>query len=58
MNGLLAIVFVLMLALTWRSPEPDMQPAPPPTLRGAVWLPLLGMLRRPRALEILAFVLL
>ena len=35
-----------------------MQPAPPPTLQDAVWLPLLGMLRRPRALEILAFVLL
>jgi len=35
-NGLLAIVFVLMLALTWRSPEPDMQPTPPPTLRDAV----------------------
>ena len=57
-NGLLAIVLVLMLALTWRSPEPDMQPAPPPTLRDAVWLPLLGMMRRSRALEILAFVLL
>jgi len=57
-NGLLAIVFGLMLALTWRSPEPEAQPAPPPTLRDAVWLPLVGMLRRPRALEILAFVLL
>jgi len=57
-NGLLALVFALMLALTWRSPEPDTQPVPPPTLRDAVWLPLLGMLRRPRALEILAFVLL
>jgi len=57
-NGLLAIVFVLMLALTWRSPEPDIQPIPPPTLRDAVWLPLMGMLGRPRALEILAFVLL
>jgi len=57
-NGLLAVVFVLMLALTWRSPEPDMQPAPPATLRDAVWLPLVGMLCRPRALEILAFVLL
>ena len=41
-NGLLAIVFVLMLALTWRSPEPDVQPAPPSTLRDAVWLPLAG----------------
>jgi PAT family beta-lactamase induction signal transducer AmpG len=57
-NALLAIVFVLMLALTWRSPEPETQPIPPATLRDAVWLPLLGMLRRPRALEILAFVLL
>src|SRR5687768_6373262 len=57
-NGLLAIVFALMLALTWRSPEPDSQPAPPATLRDAVWLPLVGMWRRPRALEILAFVLL
>ena len=57
-NGLLAIVFALMLALTWRSPEPDVQPVPPPTLRDAVWLPLLGMLQRPRAIEILAFVLL
>jgi PAT family beta-lactamase induction signal transducer AmpG len=57
-NGLLAIIFVLMLALTWRSPEPDVQPVPPATLRDAVWLPLVGMFRRPRALEILAFVLL
>ena len=35
-----------------------MQPPPPRTLREAVWLPFLGFLGRPRALEILAFVLL
>jgi PAT family beta-lactamase induction signal transducer AmpG len=55
-NALLALVFVLMVALTWRSPEPDAQPTPPRTLRDAVWLPFAEMLRRPRAVEILAFV--
>ena len=57
-NALLALGFIAMVALTWRSPEPDTQPAPPRTLRDAVWLPFVGMLRRNRALEILAFVLL
>ena len=57
-NALLAIVFALMVALTWRSPEPEAQPVPPPTLRDAVWLPFADMLRRHRALEILAFVVL
>jgi hypothetical protein len=38
-TALLAVVFVLMLVLTWRSPEPDVQPAPPPTLRDAALLP-------------------
>ena len=31
-----------LLVLTWKSPEPDVQPPPPRTLRDAVWLPLLG----------------
>ena len=57
-NALLALVFALMVALTWRSPEPEAQPAPPATLRDAVWLPFAEMLRRHRALEILAFVVL
>ena len=57
-NALLAVVFALMVALTWRSPEPEAQPAPPRTLRDAVWLPFAEMLRRHRALEILAFVVL
>jgi PAT family beta-lactamase induction signal transducer AmpG len=57
-NALLAFGFVLMVGLTWRSPEPEVQPTPPPTLRDAVWLPLAGMLRRHHALEILAFVVL
>ena len=57
-NALLALVFVLMVALTWRSPEPELQPTPPQSLREAIWLPFVGMLRRHRAFEILAFVLL
>lgn len=57
-NALLALIYVPVLVLTWRSPDPEVQPAPPQTLRDAVWLPLVGVLRRPRALEILAFVVL
>ena len=57
-NALLALLYVPMLMLTWRSPDPEVQPPPPRTLRDAVWLPLIGVLRRPRALEILAFVVL
>ncbi len=44
--------------ITWKSPEPEVQPPPPRTLRDAVWQPFLSFLARPRALEILAFVVL
>ena len=57
-NVLLALVYVPMLLITWKSPEPEEQVPPPRTLRDAVWLPFLGFLGRHRALEILAFVLL
>jgi PAT family beta-lactamase induction signal transducer AmpG len=57
-NALLALIYIPILILTWKSPEPDVQPTPPQTLRDAVWLPLVGVLQRPRALEILAFVVL
>ena len=57
-NVLLACAYLPMLVLTWRSPEPDVPVQPPRTLRDAVWQPILGLLTRPRALEILAFVLL
>jgi MFS transporter, PAT family, beta-lactamase induction signal transducer AmpG len=57
-NVLLAGVYVPMLVLTWRSPEPDVCVAPPRTLREAVWQPILGLLARPQAFEILAFVVL
>ena len=57
-NVLLALMYVPMLVITWKSPEPDTQAPPPQTLREAVWLPFLSFLTRPRALEILAFVVL
>ncbi len=57
-NGLLALTFVLLVGLTRKTPEPDVEAVPPSSLRDAVWLPIAGLLRRPRALEILAFVVL
>ncbi len=57
-NLLLALVYVPILILTWRAPEPEEQTPAPKTLRDAVWHPFLGFLARHRALEMLAFVLL
>lgn len=57
-NVLMALVYLPMLLLTWKAPEPDEQTPAPRSLRDAVWHPFLGFLARHRALEILAFVLL
>jgi PAT family beta-lactamase induction signal transducer AmpG len=57
-NLLLALMYVPMLVLSWKSPEPDVPAPPPTTLREAVWQPFLSFITRPRALEILAFVVL
>ena len=57
-NALLAVVYLPMLLITWKSPEPEIQAPPPQSLREAVWQPFLSFLTRPRALEILAFVVL
>lgn len=57
-NVLLAVVYLPILLVTWKSPEPDVQPTPPRTMRDAVWLPFLDFLTRRQALEILAFVVL
>ncbi len=57
-NVLLGLVYIPMLLLTWRAPEPEEKTEAPRTLREAVWYPFLGFLARHRALEILAFVLL
>src|SRR5215471_16813398 len=52
----LALLYLPMLLITWRAPEPPEQPAAPTTLADAVWRPLVGILRRHRSLEILGFV--
>jgi PAT family beta-lactamase induction signal transducer AmpG len=57
-NVLLALVYVPMLVLTWKAPEPDVPTPAPKSLRDAIWHPFLGFLSRHRALEILAFMLL
>ena len=57
-NVILALLYLPVLVLTWKSPEPEEKITAPATLRDAVWHPFLGFLARHRALEILAFVLL
>jgi PAT family beta-lactamase induction signal transducer AmpG len=57
-NLLLALVYLPLLLVTWKAPEPETRAEPPRTLREAVWLPFLGCLSRHRAIEILAFVVL
>ncbi len=57
-NVLLALVFVPMMAITWKAPPPRVAQPQPKTVREAVWHPFLGFLARHRALEILAFVFL
>ena len=56
-SAFLALLYVPLLIVTMRAPEPDVSVEPPPSLREAIWLPFLGFLGRHRALEILAFVL-
>ena len=57
-NYLMAFCWIPMLLVTWKSPEPDVVPDPPKSLKQAVWEPFLGFLGQHRALEILAFVIL
>jgi MFS transporter, PAT family, beta-lactamase induction signal transducer AmpG len=55
-NLVLALVYLPMIIISWRAPEPEEKIAPPATLRAAIWYPFLAFLARHRALEILAFV--
>lgn len=53
-----AALFVLLVPVTIFAPEPEQQAPPPRSLREAVWEPFVGFFRKPRALEIAAFLLL
>lgn len=55
-NAGLAVLFVPMMLVTWKAPEPETKLPAPTSLRAAVWQPFLGLLARHRALEILLFV--
>jgi len=55
-NLFLALLYLPMLLVTVKAPEPPGVPLAPRNLREAVWYPFLGFLGRHRALEILAFV--
>jgi PAT family beta-lactamase induction signal transducer AmpG len=57
-NVILGLLYLPMLFLSWKAPEPEERVAAPRTLRDAIWHPFLGFLARHRALEILAFVFL
>ena len=57
-NVFLALLYLPMLWVSLKAPDPPQADATPKTLKEAVWHPFLGFLSRHRALEILAFVLL
>jgi PAT family beta-lactamase induction signal transducer AmpG len=56
LNLCLALLYLPMIAITWKAPEPDDRPPAPHSLREAIWHPFLEVFQRSRALEILAFV--
>jgi len=53
----LACLYIPMMIVTWKAPEPETSIPAPATLKEAVWLPFLEFLTRHRALAILAFVM-
>jgi PAT family beta-lactamase induction signal transducer AmpG len=53
----LALLYLPMLLVARLAPEPEHQPGRPATLAEAVWQPLRGLFSRPRAIEILSFVI-
>lgn len=55
-NAALGLLYLPMLLVSWKAPEPPGHLPAPRSLREALWLPFLGFLSRHRALEILAFV--
>jgi PAT family beta-lactamase induction signal transducer AmpG len=55
-NLALALLYLPMLVITWKAPEPELRAPTPKSLREAVWHPFLEVFQRSRALEILAFV--
>ena len=57
-HGVLALLYLPFMVVTWLAPEPEKLPTRPKSLREAVWGPFMGFLGQHRALEILSFVVL
>jgi PAT family beta-lactamase induction signal transducer AmpG len=55
---ILALLFVPLAAVVVASPEPPARIRPPSTLKAAVFDPFVSLFRKPRAPEIVAFILL
>lgn len=55
---ILALCHIPMMVVAIKAPEPEAPPAPPRSLKEAVWSPFVGFLAQHRAVEILAFVVL
>lgn len=56
--SILAFLYLLMMLVTVKAPEPEEKIVPPQTLRDAIWLPLKSFVQIKRAFEILLFVIL
>jgi PAT family beta-lactamase induction signal transducer AmpG len=56
--SVLALLFVALMPVAARAPEPEVQVAPPRSMREAVWEPFVGFFQKSRALEIAFFILL
>ncbi|MEW6323857.1 MAG: MFS transporter [Nitrospirota bacterium] len=57
--AVLALLYLPMMAVTWRAPGSEYDQAEPPrSLRAAVWEPFVGFLSVHRSIEILIFVVL
>jgi PAT family beta-lactamase induction signal transducer AmpG len=54
----LGVLFLLLAPVAVFAPEPEVQAPPPKTMREAVWEPFTGFFQKPRAMEIVAFLLL
>lgn len=54
---ILAAMYIPMMVVTWKAPEPQKDYPKPISLKDAIWNPFIGFLARHRALEILAFVI-
>jgi PAT family beta-lactamase induction signal transducer AmpG len=57
-NAAVALCYLPSALVTWKAPEAEAPLEPPKSLREAVWEPFIGLLGKPQALEILAFVVL